>query len=414
MFRSRLQRATRASLPTLYFALAIAWILNIGLHAQEVDEFEQFQQQQQQQFGQFADQFARDYQSFVEADQAAFQRFKDQVEQQWGQYRGSSRKDWVEYGENLDSRSQVDFEAGAATVEVIVEGNAEEARAKLEKAVTKLIGDQGRSADYSVPLPDGTTHQPQPLAAKPILAGQVAAPDGTPVTPANAADFAQQVVRGTGGGDSDPGNDKVVVDTVTGKDGQQRVRARAVFPLIPDHLRQRAQRYLPQVRVQAKRFGLEVPLVFAVIHTESFFNPKARSGAPAYGLMQLVPTSGGRDAYRFVYDKDQVLPTNYFYQPEQNIELGCAYLNVLRTRYFGKLEDDRKALYCSVAGYNTGAGNVSKAFTGNTAIRKAIPSIQAMETQQVYDHLRAKLPYEETRSYLKKVIERMEIYEEWR
>ena len=415
MPRSLALRARQTGLRALYFALAIAGALGAGLQAQQADdEFEQFQQQQQQDFEQFADQFSRDYQAFVEADRAAFQRFKDQIEQQWGQYVGSSRKDWVEYSENLDSRSRVDFEAGEASVEVVVEGDAEEARAKLAEAVTELIGDQGSSADYSVALPDGTTKAPQPLGAKPVLEGQVAGKDGAPITPATAAAFAQEVVRGPSGNPSDHSGNQVVVDKVTGKDGRQRVRARAVFALIPDHLRQRAQRYLPQVQAQAKRFNLEVPLVFAVIHTESFFNPKARSGAPAYGLMQLVPTSGGRDAYRFVYDKDQVLPTDYFYQPDQNIELGCAYLNVLRTRYFGKVEDDRKALYCSVAGYNTGAGNVSKAFTGYTAIDRALPRIQSMAAQQVYDHLRTRLPYEETRAYLKKVIDRMELYQEWR
>ena len=63
--------------------------------------------------------------------------------------------------------------------------------------------------------------------------------------------------------------------------------------------------------VERHTFG-DPPVVFAVIHTESYYNPKARSGAPAYGLMQLVPTSGGRAAYRYVYKKDQVLPPSYF------------------------------------------------------------------------------------------------------
>jgi len=182
------------------------------------------------------------------------------------------------------------------------------------------------------------------------------------------------------------------------------------FPLVPDHLRKRAEGYRELVAEYANRFELDPKLVFAVMHTESHFNPKARSHIPAYGLMQLVPTSGGREAYRYVYKKDEVLPAGYFFVPAQNIELGCGYLKYLRRRIFGKLDNDQKALYCMVAAYNTGAGNVSRAFTGKKAIRGAIPEIDKMGADEIYVHLEGNLPYEETRHYLKKVVERMALY----
>ena len=80
--------------------------------------------------------------------------------------------------------------------------------------------------------------------------------------------------------------------------------------------------------------------------------------------MQLVPESGGRDAYRFVYEKDRLLPPSYLFDPKRNIELGCAYLHLLRNRFFAAVEDDEKARLCVIAGYNTGAGNVSRALDG--------------------------------------------------
>ena len=147
-----------------------------------------------------------------------------------------------------------------------------------------------------------------------------------------------------------------------------------------------------------------------MIHTESHFNPKARSHIPAYGLMQLVPTSGGREAYRYVYKKDEVLPASYFYVPEQNIELGSGYLAYLRRRMFGKVQEDQKALYCVAAAYNTGAGNVSRALTGATRVQRAIPVIERTSAAQLYARLHRDLPYEETRHYLEKVVERMKLY----
>ena len=369
------------------------------------DDFEAFLQQDQAAQAEFARADSAAFAAFRQAEEKAFEAFKAEVEAQWGQYSGSTRTDWVEYGEGLDSRSRVDFEAGEAEVEVLVEADSpQEAQAqaqeKLQTAVESLVKDRGKSSDYSVDLPDGSTDKPKPLEKEPVLKGQVADAAGKTVTPANAADFAREAAAAP----------KVKTQAVQGKDGKKRYKATVRFPLVGDHVEKRARRYVPLVQKYAERYELDPALVFAVIHTESSFNPKARSGAPAYGLMQLVPTSGGRDAYRFVYKKDKVLPPSYFYEPDRNIELGCAYLHHLQQHVFKTKADDRKGLYCAVSAYNTGAGNVSRVFTGKRRISDALPLIKKYKADDLYAKLVKELPYEETRHYLRKVIGRIPLY----
>jgi membrane-bound lytic murein transglycosylase C len=201
--------------------------------------------------------------------------------------------------------------------------------------------------------------------------------------------------------------------TVTGSDNVQREVVRVSFPLAPDHLRVRAERFRPYVDRYAKEYGVYPPLVYAIIHSESSFNPRARSGVPAFGLMQLVPRSGARDAYLLVYKKDRMVSDTYLYNPERNIELGTAYLHILQDRYFRRVESPMNRMLCAIAGYNTGAGNVCKAFGAGASLTRAAPVINGMTPEQVYNQLRTQLPYEETRKYIVKVNDRLPLYREW-
>ena len=400
-FFNQLQHLFRLLKPALFLIFPIL-VSRGDMRAQ--DEFERFRQQQQQAQEQFNQQYLQQYNAFVRADSTAFAHFKEEVEKQWGEYIGSTRKDWVEYSEDLQQRSRVDFEHGQAEVEVLLETSEEEARDKLKDAVVALLSDRGTSADYKVALPDGSEDAPKPLDTAPVLQGQVADRDGATVTPEKADVFAQDVAQ----------SNKVMFTTVTGKDGQERMKSTATFSLVPDHLQKRAGRYLPMIREYAQRYDVDVPLVCAVIHTESFFNPKAKSSVPALGLMQLVPKSGGREAYLFVYKDDRILPPSYFYNPKQNIELGSAYLYLLRNRFFAGVEDDEKAQLCVIAGYNTGPGNVSRALTGEGLVNTALPIIEGLKWDKLYQHLKESLPYKETRDYLVKVLDRISLYEAWR
>ena len=105
-----------------------------------------------------------------------------------------------------------------------------------------------------------------------------------------------------------------------------------------------------------------------------------------------------------------MLPSSYLYNANNNIKIGSAYLHIVYYRYFKKIKNPQSRLYCTIAAYNTGAGNVAKAFTGKTNVNLAASIINNMSSKEVYKHLQANLPYDETKKYLKKVSKRVTQY----
>ena len=174
----------------------------------------------------------------------------------------------------------------------------------------------------------------------------------------------------------------------------------------------KAKPYIGNVKLQSDRWELSPSLLLAIMHTESYFNPKAQSHIPAFGLMQIVPRSAGIDVNRFLYKKDMPMTESYLFQSEKNIETGVAYMHILNSRYLRKITNPESRMYCMIAAYNTGSGNVAKTFNkgGSRNISKAAKIINELSPQEVYDHLVANLPYDETKNYLKRVIKRKKIY----
>src|SRR5262249_19280329 len=149
------------------------------------------------------------------------------------------------------------------------------------------------------------------------------------------------------------------------------------------------------------KYQVSPSLVLAIMRTESNFNAFAVSSAPAYGLMQLVPTSGGRTAYRRVNAVDETPSREYLFDPDHNIQLGTAYLSVLSDVEFHSVSNQSAREYCVIAAYNTGAGNVTRAFSKDR--NEAMRIINGLQPPALYEKLRTSLPHEETRLYLVKV-----------
>ena len=199
------------------------------------------------------------------------------------------------------------------------------------------------------------------------------------------------------------------ISTIKGEDNKERKVVKVKMALVNDNLSKSASLYKDYVAKYSNSFGIEEPLIFAVIEQESSFNPEAKSWVPAYGLMQLVPKSGGFDAYRYVYKREWVPTMSYLYVPHQNIELGTAYLRILMNQFKNVTDPDCRRL-CVIAGYNTGAGNVCRAFTGKTNIKAAVELINKMSYDELYRHLTNKLSTDEARKYVSGVSRRREKY----
>lgn len=391
------------------FVFAISPNIVVAQAKSDKAQFEEFKKAQkegmlEQDYGylKFKQEETARYKKFYEGERRRFKEYVVGIQKMWGANNvdTSTNKRYVGYDKDFFGRRSVDFEKGQAKVEVLVDPKDANDPAKVKKAVeneiVKMINDKGTDD----PLASGQKVQ---ALQSPILSNQIEAKSGKPVTPENAQQFATETALGS----------TIHREVATGKDGKKRINVSASFPLIPDHIKQRAAEFRTMIQKQAKRFSLDPRLVFATVHTESYFNPKARSGAPAYGLMQLVPTSGARSAYLFVYKEDKLLTPDYLYQPQNNVELGAGLLNLMMTKDFKDIKDETSRVYCAIAGYNTGPGNVARSFAGKRDIPKAVQMINSMTSDQVFEHLRTKLPFEETRTYISTVRDKMKLYEEW-
>lgn len=342
---------------------------------------------------------------------AAYNELKEKAGQVWGEGAAvvpDSTLD-VTYRNNLKQRSIVDYENGTVKVELAVKPykakNSKAIKNELANAVeqTLLQGPDDRSIIEIAKNPE-----PPKSEKPPVLEGLVANADGSPLKPEDMEDYKKIKAR------------SMIIKPITGNDGKKRFVVSTQFNLVPDHIKKRAVKFRKAVEQYALKHKIPTPLIYAIIETESCFNPRAKSPVPAFGLMQLVPGTGARDAYKYLFRKDIVVKEHYLYKPTENIELGVAYLHLLYFRYLRHIKDPASRQWATIAAYNTGVRNVIKSFAGeytktNYSSRlvwkkRALKEINSMMPEQVYRHLRQFLPAAETRDYMKKVRERMGKY----
>lgn len=145
------------------------------------------------------------------------------------------------------------------------------------------------------------------------------------------------------------------------------------------------KKYVEYVTEFSDVYDIDKNFIFAVIKTESNFNPQAESDVGARGLMQIM-----KDAYEWTYFKidDDLLTYDDMFIPEYNIEYGCFMLGYYYDKY--------NSYELSAAAYHSGMGQVDK------WIDEGIIDIN--------DFNKDDIPSDKTRHYIKKVMSAYNAY----
>ena len=144
--------------------------------------------------------------------------------------------------------------------------------------------------------------------------------------------------------------------------------------------------YRVSLETESRQRGLDPYIVAALIRQESEFNPKAVSSARAYGLTQVLPSTGRQLSRRVGIA--QFTPAMLF-QPEVNLKLGAYYLKTLLDQQNGSWEQ-------TLASYNAGK-------------RRADTWASWASYREPAEYIES-IPFTETRNYIQIVLRNAWVY----
>ncbi|MFA0085540.1 transglycosylase SLT domain-containing protein [Vibrio sp. 10N.261.51.F12] len=171
----------------------------------------------------------------------------------------------------------------------------------------------------------------------------------------------------------------------------------------------KAREFLPLVRKASHAWGVDVSLILAIIHVESYFEPKALSHAPAYGLMQVMKSGAVAEIIERYYPQSQ-FTTEQLYTPSVNIDIGTAYLNVLQVHYLQDIRSPISRQWLAIAAYNCGPANLQKYFKRNNYVESFSHTVNQMSDDAIIHYLTTEFPIDETRTYVTKVLKHQQGY----
>jgi membrane-bound lytic murein transglycosylase C len=410
------------------------------------DDFEQLDTMLDSQFLETDESLEKQFLQVQQAVDAAYKGLTKKIEVNWqSDIKLPGKSSWVTYDETYTSRGQFDFKNGVYQVETIVDKDVASSLLKLKAIAVGLatsnqqelmskdvfnqevnlqlnktfeLASSLAQESFSIQhinvmqiLPPNTESlitkvglnnivmlDPEPMIDQPIDFKDVPVAAKQIKTKSRSEEIVQDTVV------------PKIIPILTIKETGEIKKLVLTIPFVNNFHRVLMENKLDTVKILAERFKIDVSLILAVIETESSFNPMATSNIPAFGLMQLVPQTAGLDAYKFVHGYQKLVSPEYLYNQENNLLLGTAYLHLLANRYLRNVNDKQSKLYCMLASYNTGVGNLAKTLIDQKNLGKAILKVNSMTSDQVYVHLMEHLPADETKSYLIKVLRRQQNY----
>lgn len=356
-------------------------------------------------FDQYKKQVANEFETYKNIVNEEFSRYKKEITKNWSDGQMAGKKRWVEYSADFKTRKIVDFEKGTIEIQMIRKKKDKHLDNDLIHNLKDLVTETNRTAfsrdTFSKRVEErlvsavADVKRTDSMAEAPIVTEMMT---GTVNPTEKQVDQAVNDMKKNG----------VVSESAAKADDEKIVTI--VINIPNEALQKKALQQMDHVKKYSVERQLDPSLVYAIMHTESAFNPLAKSYVPAYGLMQIVPRSAGKDASKYVFGKSMLLAPSFLYDCENNVKMGTAYLKVL-SRYLKAVKNEESRTYCAIAAYNTGTGNVARAFIGKVGMSDAAVVINKMKPQEVFDTLLKKLPHEETRNYLVRVTDRMKHYE---
>jgi membrane-bound lytic murein transglycosylase C len=357
----------------------------------QANSFDEYVKKSQSNFQAYQSSFEHAFSAYKQAHKKALRAYEDEILNNWPSAEVSTNHKFVQYDKDYRTKKVVDFQKEHLSIEVIAK-DEKEAKQKIANALDTLLQQDVQTAVQNDQLENKIAKELQ----KPL-----------------------EKVKS---------KEKIIADVITPELKKEYEKTIQTKPLqtiqhkkntiytlnikLPSNTTiKKAKQFEPTITAYASKNKIDKNLVYAIMHSESSFNPMARSHIPAFGLMQIVPKSAGIDSYHFLYGEKKLLSAQYLYNPQNNIKIGSTYLHLLYFKYLRHIKNPQSRLYCAIAAYNTGAGNVAKSFVGNYNIAKASQKINTMSPKEVYTYLLRNLPYNETRKYLQKVNDRRAVYE---
>ncbi|WP_022941808.1 transglycosylase SLT domain-containing protein [Psychromonas hadalis] len=396
--------------------------------------------QMQREFELYLQSQQSDYQIWQAQYLKEFDQFQQDVIKKWGKAETSHAEYDVEFSEDKNVKSVIDYANEQVKIELIVNQNISQVEAEkaLKKQMEKLLQDkssslaqlfsedkidnQGKFTLSRIEFSDENNQKSKDIIIKQTqaLAQEIDKQADRALLPDSvlsekeasllATQEKKELLKSSQARLTN--SDKNYLQAKKEASENSKI-IRYTVSLPKNSLQKRASKYVHFAEKESEVNQIPAALIMAIMHSESAFNPNAKSAVPAYGLMQIVPRSAGHDVNKLVRNIDKPMSVSDLYVPEINVETGSAYLNILDKRYLKAIKNEQSRLYCTIAAYNTGAGNVARVFNKDGArnINKAAKVINQLSPDEVYQQLLAKLPFDETKHYLQRVNSRIALYQ---